>query len=156
MADDPDKKGSFFKDYVKAESMVQLAIAIPAGCLIGWLLGSWLDRHFHQAGSPSPASSLGAVGGFIQMICHRIPLSEERPISELDATMNLTNEQLSRFRQLLRRRLQAHHLERAAPGPDRARHRRPAAVVEAGLADARCCWPSAASSPAPACLSGCA
>ena len=35
-------------ELVKAESMIQLAIALPAGCVIGWLLGSWLDRHFHQ------------------------------------------------------------------------------------------------------------
>ena len=28
--------------------MVQLAIALPAGCLIGWLLGHWADGHFHQ------------------------------------------------------------------------------------------------------------
>ncbi len=38
-------------ELVKAESMIQLAIALPAGCVIGWLVGSWLDKHFHQAGS---------------------------------------------------------------------------------------------------------
>jgi ATP synthase protein I len=67
MADDPNEKRSFFKDYVRAESMVQLAIAIPAGCLIGWLLGAWLDRHFHQGWIAIAGIVLGAVGGFIQM-----------------------------------------------------------------------------------------
>jgi ATP synthase protein I len=66
-ADEPNKKGGFLKDYVKAESMVQLAIAIPAGCFIGWLLGSWLDRHFHQGWIAIAGIVLGAVGGFIQM-----------------------------------------------------------------------------------------
>lgn len=67
MTEEPDEKRSFFKDYVKAESMVQLAIAIPAGCLIGWLLGSWLDRHFHQSWIAIAGIVLGAVGGFIQI-----------------------------------------------------------------------------------------
>ena len=68
MAEKPDEKRRFFKDYVRAESMVQLAIAIPAGCLIGWLLGAWLDRHFHTGWIAIAGIVLGAVGGFIQMI----------------------------------------------------------------------------------------
>jgi ATP synthase protein I len=67
MPDDQNKKASFIKDYVKAESMVQLAIAIPAGCLIGWLLGSWLDRHLHQNWIAVAGIVVGAVGGFLQM-----------------------------------------------------------------------------------------
>lgn len=67
-AGEPSKKGSLLKDYVKAEVMVQLAIAIPAGCLIGWLPGAWLDRHFHQNWIGVAGIVLGAVGGFIQMI----------------------------------------------------------------------------------------
>ncbi len=67
MAEEPNEKRSFFKDYVRAESMVQLAIAIPAGCLIGWLLGSWLDRHFHQGWIGIAGIVMGAVGGFIQI-----------------------------------------------------------------------------------------
>jgi ATP synthase protein I len=54
-------------DLVKAESMVQAAIALPAGCLIGWLLGSWLDRHFHQGWISIVGILLGAVAGFLQM-----------------------------------------------------------------------------------------
>jgi len=67
MADESNKKGSLLKDYVKAESLVQLAIAIPAGCLIGWLLGGLLDRHFHQGWIAIVGIALGAAGGFIQM-----------------------------------------------------------------------------------------
>ena len=55
-------------ELVKAESMVQLAIALPAGCLIGWLLGSWLDRHFHQHWFGIAGIVLGAVAGMIQII----------------------------------------------------------------------------------------
>jgi ATP synthase protein I len=54
-------------DLVKAESMLQVAIALPAGCLIGWLAGSWLDRHFHQEWIAIAGIVLGAIGGFIQI-----------------------------------------------------------------------------------------
>jgi ATP synthase protein I len=54
-------------DLVKAESMLQVAIALPAGCLIGWLGGSWLDRHFHQEWISIAGIVLGAIGGFIQI-----------------------------------------------------------------------------------------
>ncbi len=61
MAD--EKQGGGLKDLVKAESMIQLAIALPAGCLIGWLFGSWLDRHFHQGWIAIVGILLGAVAG---------------------------------------------------------------------------------------------
>lgn len=71
MADDIQSKknagGGGLGDLVKAESMIQLAIALPAGCLIGWLLGSWLDRHFHQSWMGITGIVMGAVGGFIQI-----------------------------------------------------------------------------------------
>lgn len=70
MADDGarnGKKSGALGDLVKAESMIQLAIALPAGCLIGWLLGSWLDRHFHQGWIGVVGIVLGAVAGFIQI-----------------------------------------------------------------------------------------
>lgn len=54
-------------ELVKAESMIQLAIALPAGCLIGWLIGAWLDRHFHQGWMGVAGIVLGAVAGFVQI-----------------------------------------------------------------------------------------
>ena len=52
---------------VKAESFIQLAIAMPVGCVIGWLIGDGLDRHFHQHWIGVVGILLGAVGGFIQI-----------------------------------------------------------------------------------------
>lgn len=60
--------GGGLGDLVKAESMIQLAIALPLGCLIGWLLGSWLDTRFHQSWIGIVGILLGAAGGFIQII----------------------------------------------------------------------------------------
>jgi F0F1-type ATP synthase assembly protein I len=66
MADDSKKRGAL-AEVVKAESMIQLAIALPAGCLIGWLAGGWADRHFHQHWIGILGILLGAVAGFIQI-----------------------------------------------------------------------------------------
>ena len=55
-------------ELVKAESMIQLAIALPAGCVIGWRLGAWLDRHFHQHWMGIVGIVLGAIGGFLQIV----------------------------------------------------------------------------------------
>jgi ATP synthase protein I len=66
MADEKNKNGAL-GELVKAESMIQLAIALPAGCVIGWLVGSWLDRHFHQNWIAIVGIGLGAVAGFVQI-----------------------------------------------------------------------------------------
>jgi ATP synthase protein I len=66
-SDGPKKGKGALGDLVKAESMVQFAIALPAGCVIGWLLGSWADRHFHQGWMGTVGILLGAVAGFIQI-----------------------------------------------------------------------------------------
>jgi ATP synthase protein I len=69
MADDGagNNKGKALGELVKAESMIQLAIALPAGCVIGWLIGAWLDRHFHQNWMGIVGILLGAVAGFMQI-----------------------------------------------------------------------------------------
>ena len=69
MPDDPnpDNKKPGLHELVKAESMVQLALALPAGCLIGWVIGAWLDKHFHQSWIAIAGIVLGAVAGFIQI-----------------------------------------------------------------------------------------
>lgn len=63
---DEDRK-SALGELVKAESMIQLAIALPAGCVIGWLIGAWLDKHFQQNWIGITGILLGAIGGFMQI-----------------------------------------------------------------------------------------
>jgi ATP synthase protein I len=75
MADDGSKNDdkaknsgkSPLRDLAKAESMIQLALAVPVGCFVGLLLGAWLDRHFHQHWMSVAGMLLGAAGGFIQI-----------------------------------------------------------------------------------------
>lgn len=64
---DEQKKNGALGELVKAESMIQLAIALPAGCVIGWLAGAWLDKHFHQGWIAIAGIVLGAVAGFMQI-----------------------------------------------------------------------------------------
>ncbi|MDE3106361.1 MAG: AtpZ/AtpI family protein [Acidobacteriota bacterium] len=59
--------GGALGELVKAESMIQLAIALPAGCVIGWVLGSWLDGRLHQHWIGITGILLGAVAGFVQI-----------------------------------------------------------------------------------------
>jgi ATP synthase protein I len=67
--DDKAKSGGkgALRDLAKAESMIQLALAVPVGCFVGLLLGAWLDRHFHQHWMSVAGMLLGAAGGFIQI-----------------------------------------------------------------------------------------
>lgn len=55
------------RDLVTAESMIQLALAIPAGCVIGWAAGAWLDRRYQQDWIAVAGIVLGAVAGFVQI-----------------------------------------------------------------------------------------
>jgi ATP synthase protein I len=68
MADEPSKKYGGLRDYVKAEQMVQLALAIPIGCVLGWVFGGWLDRHFHTNWIAIAGIVVGAAGGFMQIV----------------------------------------------------------------------------------------
>jgi F0F1-type ATP synthase assembly protein I len=54
-------------DLVKAESMIQLALMLPAGVLIGALAGSALDKHFHTGWIAVVGILLGAAAGFTQI-----------------------------------------------------------------------------------------
>jgi len=62
MADDGKNKGTL-GDLVKAESMIQLALMLPAGCVIGALGGAALDKHFHTGWIAVVGILLGAAAG---------------------------------------------------------------------------------------------
>jgi ATP synthase protein I len=54
-------------DLVKAESMIQLALTLPAAVLIGALAGTWVDKHFHVGWAAVAGILLGAAAGFTQI-----------------------------------------------------------------------------------------
>ena len=68
MADDEQKKsGGVFGSLVQAESMIQLALALPAGCVIGWFFGMLLDHHFRTDWIQVLGIIVGAIAGFVQI-----------------------------------------------------------------------------------------
>jgi ATP synthase protein I len=69
MADDPKKKNRP-NDYVQAESILQLALGIPFGAVVGLGLGYLLDRHFHTGWIAVTLLFLGAAGGFINLFTY--------------------------------------------------------------------------------------
>jgi ATP synthase protein I len=64
----PDSKPPHLgRQLAKAEGMVQLALAVPAGCFTGLLIGYLLDRHFHTKWIVVLGMLLGAAAGFVQI-----------------------------------------------------------------------------------------
>ena len=73
MPDDPNtprKKSGPLGNLVQAESMIQLALAVPAGCFAGLAIGYLLDRHFHTKWMVVAGMLLGAAGGFIRIFTY--------------------------------------------------------------------------------------
>lgn len=65
--DSSKKKGGMLSSLTQAETMVQLALAVPGGCLVGWLIGLWLDKHFHTEWIQIAGIVVGAIAGFLQI-----------------------------------------------------------------------------------------
>ena len=54
-------------DLATAESMIQLALVLPAAVLIGWVVGAALDKHFGVGWIGVAGVLVGAVAGFVQI-----------------------------------------------------------------------------------------
>ena len=63
----PGKPKGTLGDLVKVETMIQLAIALPIGCVVGWLIGSAIDKHFGTKYGGIIGILIGAAGGFIKI-----------------------------------------------------------------------------------------
>ena len=63
----PKKKDGTLGTVRQAETILQLVLALPAGCFVGLAIGYFLDRHFHTSWMAVALMLLGGVGGFIQI-----------------------------------------------------------------------------------------
>jgi ATP synthase protein I len=70
-----DEHGAM-RSLVRVESLVQLALMLPAATVIGWLIGVGLDRWLHQNWIYIAGLILGAVAGFVQIF--RVVLAETK------------------------------------------------------------------------------
>jgi F0F1-type ATP synthase assembly protein I len=64
---EPEKKGDALGSVRQAETILQLVLALPAGCFVGLAIGYFLDRQFHTRWLAVTLMLLGGVGGFIQI-----------------------------------------------------------------------------------------
>ncbi len=66
---EPSKKPSrAVEGILQAEKLTQIAVILPASVFVGWLLGAWLDRHFHQQWIAIVGLLLGGAAGLIHVV----------------------------------------------------------------------------------------
>jgi F0F1-type ATP synthase assembly protein I len=53
---------------IQAETAMQVALVLPCAVVIGWLLGAWADRHFHQSWFAIGGIVLGSISGLSYVI----------------------------------------------------------------------------------------
>jgi ATP synthase protein I len=63
--DNPDRKENF---WVQAARYSQLAVIFPAALVVGWLIGTALDRRLHTTWLYLAGILLGIAAGFIELI----------------------------------------------------------------------------------------
>ena len=61
---------------VQAEKLLQVALILPCAAVVGWLIGAWADKHFHQTWIAIAGIVFGAISGLVFVI--RMALTAER------------------------------------------------------------------------------
>ena len=69
-------KDGALQSLVRIESLIQLALLLPAAVVIGWAIGLALDHWLHQHWINVAGLIFGAIAGFVQTI--RIVLSHSK------------------------------------------------------------------------------
>jgi ATP synthase protein I len=69
-------KDGALQSLVRAESLLQLGLLLPASVVIGWAIGLALDRWLNQHWINIAGLIFGAIAGFVQTI--RIVLSHNK------------------------------------------------------------------------------
>jgi F0F1-type ATP synthase assembly protein I len=66
---DPNRRGNdLVGSIVQAERMTQAVFVLPCAGFIGWLIGAWLGKHFHQPWMPVAGVVFGIFSGLIGVI----------------------------------------------------------------------------------------
>jgi ATP synthase protein I len=70
MPTEPNPKRPALRGLAQAETIIQLALAVPFGAFVGLGIGYLLDRHFHTKWIAVTLLLLGAAGGFFQLFTY--------------------------------------------------------------------------------------
>lgn len=62
------KMSTGLQSLVEAEKLMQIAILLPASAFIGWLIGAWLDSHFHQSWIGTVGIIFGGIAGIVHVV----------------------------------------------------------------------------------------
>jgi hypothetical protein len=71
---------------VEAEKLMQIAILLPSSAFIGWLVGAWADKHFHQSWIGIAGCVFGGVSGLVYVV--RLALASGRDSANGAGTEN--------------------------------------------------------------------
>jgi ATP synthase protein I len=75
-SDSQSKVSSGVSAVITFEKGMQLALTLPSAVVIGWLIGAWADKHFHQEWISIAGIVFGAVSGLFYVI--KTVLHDER------------------------------------------------------------------------------
>jgi F0F1-type ATP synthase assembly protein I len=62
------KNSTGLQSLVEAEKLMQIALVLPSGVVIGWLAGAWLDSRLHQTWIVMVGIVLGSIAGLVSAI----------------------------------------------------------------------------------------
>ena len=64
----PRKMSSGLNTLVEAEKLMQIAILLPSAAFVGWLLGAWADRAWHQSWIGIAGIVFGGISGLVYVV----------------------------------------------------------------------------------------
>jgi len=64
----PRKMSSGLNTLVQAEKLMQIAILLPSAAFVGWLLGAWADRAWHQSWLGIAGIVFGGISGLVYVV----------------------------------------------------------------------------------------
>ena len=64
----PRKDSGGVATLVQAEKLMQIAILLPSAAFIGWLLGTWADKAWHQEWISLAGVAFGGIAGLVYVV----------------------------------------------------------------------------------------
>ncbi len=89
-SDSRSKMSSGVEAVVQAEKLLQVALMLPCAAVVGWLIGAWADKHFHQTWIAITGIVFGAISGLVYVI--RMALTAERDTRNETPAQNASGE----------------------------------------------------------------
>lgn len=63
-----DDRHVILRGFVRAESLIQIALTLPISVVLGWAIGDYLDHKLHQSWISIVGLLIGVIAGFVQVV----------------------------------------------------------------------------------------